>query len=79
VRVDDRCQRREGAVHHRVDVLGVELAAHRRRAHHVEKQHADLLQRLARRGGGRRRGKCGQLGAQRDDRGIDERVTQQGR
>ena len=67
---------REGAVHHGVDVLGVQVLRKRGRADHVEEKNADLTQRL-----GGLRG-CGgwlfeELRAQSCYRRIDHRVAQQ--
>ena len=62
-------------VHHGVDVFGVEVLGEVRGADDVEKQHADLPERLLR---GLRQGQRGELGTQRDERGVDDRIAEEG-
>ena len=67
---------RQGAVKHRLDVLGIELAAQRRGAHDVQEQHrhqAQVLLGLRRLIGLQR----GQLAAQGGHRRFNHLVTQQ--
>ena len=76
VGLDHRGTARQRAVHHGMDLLGVEVLRKRRRADHVEEEDADLAQGLGRLGGWCR-GQVEELGTQGRDRRIDHRVTQQ--
>ena len=55
VRLHDRREALERSIHHGVDLLGLEVLAHGRRAHHVDEQHGHLLELLAH---GRPRASC---------------------
>ena len=71
---DDRGEARQRAVHDRVIVFGVEVLAQRGGAHDVEKQDADLLERL-RRLGSARLAQRSELGASRGSSGVDDRIA----
>ena len=75
VRLHDRGEALERAVHHRVDLLGVETLAHGRGADHVDEQHGDLL-RAAGAAGDRRALLVGQLTAQRRECDVDDGIAE---
>ena len=78
VRVDDGGAARECAIHHRMNVLGIQMLAELRRANDVEEQDRHQLEALFRRDVGRRVvHERGQAGAERRQPGIHECVAEQ--
>ena len=74
VRLDDHREGGERAVHELLYVLGLEAPAQRGRADDIGEQHADLAEDRA----GRTRAQRLDLGSQRRDAGIDDRVAERG-
>ena len=74
VRLHDRGEALERAVHHRVDLLGLEMLAHRRGADDVDEQHRHLLELLAHRRP--LRALRGQLAPQRRERRVDDGIAE---
>ncbi len=73
VRPHGRREALERAIHHGVDLLGVELLAHGGRADHVDKQHRHLLELLAR--GRPALAQLGQLTPQGGERRVDHGIA----
>ncbi len=77
VRLHDRGEALERAVHHRMDLFRAELLADRRRADDVDEQHRDLLQLLD--GGRFTAVEGGELAPQRRQRDVDHRIAEDAR